>query len=349
MTQASAVEVLIPIWQRVLQRASVSSSVGPNDNFFDLGGTASSATKLFDEIARIFGRDLPPVLIYTAPTIETLAALLADPASPRIPPLLLMKTGAEQPPVFIAHGLGDTVLELSGLVRKIESRHPIYGMQARGIDGMDEPFTSIEDMAQFHLNAIRRLQAHGPYFLIGYSLGGLVTLEIAQRLSAGGEKIALLALLDSYPDKRRLSATQYALLSIRVAKRRVSSLMESVLGGTRPRTQRDARNAPPESQPDLVRAVTSHVTQRMRDSAYRALRQYRPRFYRGRIKFVKAEIGTYFPDNPKAVWANLAQQFEIESVPGNHLDMLTAQYETLGSVLSRDLDQADAGNLHSKT
>jgi acetoacetyl-CoA synthetase len=331
MTQASAIEALIPIWQRVLQRPSV----GTNDNFFDLGGTASSAYELFAEISKVLGRDLPPVLIYAAPTIETLSALLEDPAPVRVPPLVLMKAGTDHPPVFIAHGLGDTVLELSGLVGKIRSRHSIYGMQARGVDGVDEPFTSIEDMAQFHLDAIKRIQAHGPYFLIGYSLGGLVALEIAQRLSAAGEKIALLALVDSYPDKSQLSATQQALLSFRLAKRRIWSLMESGLGRPRPRNPEDSKNAP---QGNLVRAVTGRVTQRMRDSAYVALRQYRPRFYPGRIKFVKAEISTYFPDNPTAVWARLAQQFDVETVPGNHLGMLTAQCETLGSVLSRYLD-----------
>jgi acetoacetyl-CoA synthetase len=333
MKHSSAVEVLIPIWQRVLLR----SSVRPDDNFFDIGGSPSSASKLFDEIAKSFGRDLPPVLIYAAPTIETLATLVDDPAPPRVPPVLLMKAGTGHPPVFIAHGLGDTVLGLSGLVGKIESRRPIYGLQARGIDGIDEPFTSIEDMALLHLDAIMRLQTHGPYFLIGYSLGGLVTLEIAQRLSAAGEKIALLALLDSYPDKSQLSPTQRALLYFRLAKRRVRSPMESSQGRTQPQNSQGPADAPVENQGDLVK-----VTQRMRDSAYLALRQYRPRFYPGRIKFVKAEISTDFPDNPTAVWAHRARQFDVETVPGDHLGMLSGQCGTVGSVLSRYLDEADS-------
>jgi acetoacetyl-CoA synthetase len=332
MTRASTVEALIPIWQRVLQRSSVGPPIGANDNFFDLGGTASSAIKLFDEIGKIFGRDLPPVLIYVAPTIETLVALLADPAPPRVPPLLRMKAGTDHPPIFIAHGLGDTVLELSSLVGKIKTLRPIYGMQARGIDGIDEPLTSIEDMAQFHLEAIRRLQAHGPYFLVGYSLGGLVTLEIAQRLSAHGEKIGLLALVDSYPDKGQLSLTQRGLLYFRLAKRRFWSQ-----GRTRLQDSERTTDAPLGNQPDSVK-----VTQQMRYAASLALRQYRPRFYPGRIKFVKAEIGTCFPDNPTAVWAHLARQFDVETVPGDHLSMLTTECETVGAVLSRYLEEADS-------
>ena len=159
-------------------------------------------SRLFAEIANAFGRDFSPVTICAAPTIETLAGLLEEPKPPRIPPLLPLKAGAENPPVFITHGLGGDALGLSDLVGKNRLlRHPIYGMQARGIDGIAEPLSSIEERAQFYLDAIQQLQPHGPYFLIGYSLGGMVMLGIWPNvLSAGREKIALLTLVDTYPD-----------------------------------------------------------------------------------------------------------------------------------------------------
>jgi len=323
MTMTSATEVLLPIWRRVLQ----ASAIRANDNFFDLGGNPSSAARLFREIAEVCGRDLPPVMIYSAPTIEALAALLEQPSPPRVPPLLLLKAGTGQLPIFIAHGLGDTVFSLFHLVDKIESTHPIYGMQSRGIDGVDDPFTSIEAMAQFHLDTIKKLQPHGPYFLIGYSLGGLVTLEIAQRLSAAGDRVALVALVDSYPDKSHLSVLQYVLLSFRLAKRRAGPLIGAP-GRTRPQIPEESGG--------------NSTTRRMRDSAYLALRCYRPRLYRGGIKFVKAEISTYFPDNPIAVWSHLAEKFEVETIPGDHLDLLTTQVEKLGSVLSRYLEEASS-------
>lgn len=80
----------------------------------------------------------------------------------------------------------------------------------------------------------------------------------------------------------------------------------------------------------------------MSDSGYVALRHYRPRFYPGRLKFVKAEISTYFPDNPTPVWAHLAEEFEVETMPGDHMGMLTTHCEDLGALLSRYLSEADA-------
>ena len=334
MTQSSAVEFLLPLWQRVLQRPSIHV----NDNFFDLGGNASLADRIFAEIAEGCGRDLPPLLIYEAPTVATLAALLQQPDPPRLPPLLLMKAGAEDPPISIAHGLGDTVFDLFHLVEKIQSSRPIYGMQARGIDGKDEPSSSIEEMAQFHLGAIKRLQSHGPYYLIGYSLGGLVTLEIAQRLLAEGEKVALLALLDSYPHRDQLAAFQRLLLSLRLAQRRVWSLIKTSSGRTGSKTsEHNAGSAPQQSHSEISSA---QVMQRMRDAASLAWRRYRPRFYPGTIKFVKAGISTYFPDDPVAVWSHLAAEFEVETVPGDHLKMIAVHFDSLAAVLSRYLDEA---------
>ena len=74
-------------------------------------------------------------------------------------------------------------------------------------------------MAEFHLNAIREVQPDGPYALMGYSLGGLVALEMAQHLSKDGEKVALLAMLDAYPHMRHLSLGQRMRLTARQAKR----------------------------------------------------------------------------------------------------------------------------------
>src|SRR5580700_6067711 len=215
------VEMLTPIWRRVLQLSSVDAE----GNFFDLGGDSSLALQLFNEIARGCGRELPPVTIYCAHTIAALAMVLEQPADLRFPPLVLLKDGPTEPPLFITHGLGESVIDFFQVVIHIQTAHPIQGMQAKGIDGTEEPFDRIEDMAQFYLNAIRQVQPHGPYLLAGYSLGGLVTLEMAQRLITDGEKVALLAMLDSYPDIRYLSLAERARLLTRLTTRRATNAM----------------------------------------------------------------------------------------------------------------------------
>jgi thioesterase domain-containing protein/acyl carrier protein len=322
VSTSAMIEALTPIWQRVLQL----SSVGIDDNFFDLGGDSALALELFHEIALACGRELPPVMIYHAPTIAALAALLEQPTTPRVPPLVQLKSGSGQPPVFIAHGLGGSVMDFYQIVKHIQTPHAIHGMQAKGIDGVEEPFDRIEDMARYSLDAVRQLQPHGPYLLIGFSLGGLVTLEMAQQLIAEGETIGLLAMLDSYPHVSRLTRGQRARLSTRQTWRRVARKLQWL--GVSPPYQTTVEVSP------------SPALQHFRDISYLALERYQPRFYPGKINFVRAAIPTDFPADPVAVWSNLAQELELNTVPGDHLGIMTTHFESLASVISGYLREA---------
>lgn len=322
VSTSAMIEALTPIWQRVLQL----SSVGIDDNFFDLGGDSALALELFHEIALACGRELPPVMIYHAPTIAGLAALLEQPTTPRVPPLVQLKSGSGQPPVFIAHGLGGSVMDFYQIVKHIQTPRAIHGMQAKGIDGVEEPFDRIEDMARYSLDAVRQLQPHGPYLLIGFSLGGLVTLEMAQQLIAEGETIGLLAMLDSYPHVSRLTRGQRARLSTRQTWRRVARKLQWL--GVSPPYQTTVEVSP------------SPALQHFRDISYLALERYQPRFYPGKINFVRAAIPTDFPADPVAVWSNLAQELELNTVPGDHLGIMTTHFESLASVISSYLRDA---------
>jgi len=309
---SATIDALTPIWQRVLER----SSIGPEDNFFDLGGDPACATKLFTEIADVCGRELLPVTIYRAPTIATLADVLDQPAPPPFSPLVLLKAGAEQPPIFIAHGLGSSVMEFFDLVKHIRTSRPIYGLQANGSDGAAPPFARIEDMAQFHLDAIRNVQPRGPYALIGYSLGGVVAFEMARRISASGEDVALLAMVDSYTHTEPLAFWKRSHLAAAQLRYRVSDLVRSSSNRT-------------------VRVPLSLVKERERFSDFLAWIRYRPGFYRGKINFVRAE-SSHYPD-PLAIWPRLASGFEIETVRGSHHGILRMHSKILASALSRYL------------
>jgi thioesterase domain-containing protein len=262
---------------------------------------------------------------------------------------VLLKAASGRSAVFLAHGLGGNLEEFSQLVRHIDPGHPIYGLRAKGTDGTEAPLDRIEDMAQYYLDSIEALQRHGPYFLIGYSLGGLVTLEIAQRLSAKKEKAALLAMLDSYPHMRYLSLGQTARLVARrmawhaaTASRLPLSQALSYILHPSARMSLSSKSIGGSSHSgDQKEMALSPATQRRRDADSLALARYRPRFYGGKVKFVKAEIASEFPANPVAVWSGLIGKFEVETVSGDHQGMLATHFESLAGLLSRYLREAD--------
>ncbi len=325
------VDALAPIWERLLDRSSLAAE----DNFFDCGGDPAIAIKLFAEIAKVTGRELPPTVIYQAPTLAALASLLEQPRALHSPPLVELKPGME-PPIFIAHGIGGTVMELFQLVNHVDVPNAIYGTQAIGIDGLTNPPETIEAMVEIYLDAIKKVLSHGPYCLIGHSLGGLIVLEMAQRLSNKGEQIALLAMMDSYPHARHLSMGQRARLLCNQAMRRASTTLP--VNGTR----RDTSQV--QGWTGIYRvpegASFAPAMRRVRDKANSALKRYRPQFYAGSIKFLRAEVTSSFPADPIPVWAHLAAEFDVETIPGDHLGMLTTHFRSAASILTRHLRSA---------
>ncbi|MGP0020336.1 MAG: thioesterase domain-containing protein [Candidatus Sulfotelmatobacter sp.] len=337
MSCAETVEALTEIWQRVLGR----TNIGPEDEFVDLGGNGALADRIFAEIARVFNRQLPSAIITHAPTIAALAALLEQPTLPAFPPLVKLKSGVEKTPIFIAHGL-DGRARFQGLAKHMRTANAIYGFQAKGLDGLEEPFERIEDMAALYLEAVCELQPVGPYILIGYSFGGLITLEMAQRLAEAGKEVALLALVDAYPHPRYLSPGPRLRLMVRRTLRHFTEMSHRPPGdaisyftqGLERRLRLDGDRKRNQLPPETSPLSYARTTLRVRDSAYVAYGRYRPRFYRGKISFVKAQSNSYFPDNPAAIWGKMADEFEVTTVPGDHLDMVTSGFENLAAALT---------------
>jgi thioesterase domain-containing protein/acyl carrier protein len=185
---------LTAIWQRLLGVQNISIQ----DNFFELGGHSLIAVRLFAEIEQIWGQNLPLATLFQQQTIEELAGVLRQEEwSAPWSSLVLIQAGAEKPPLFCVHPVGGNILEYYTLANYLGNDHPIYGLQSQGLDGKQQPLRTIEDMARHYIQEIQTIQPHGPYFLTGYSFGGLVAFEMAQQLRAAGEEIGLLALLDS--------------------------------------------------------------------------------------------------------------------------------------------------------
>jgi len=235
------------------------------------------------------------------------------------PSLILLKSGSQSPPIFMVPGLGGTASDLLQLASQLPVSCPVYGLREQGMDGPNAPLDRIAAMAEFHLGAIRRMQPHGPYLLIGYSLGGLISLEIARRLSKAGERIGLLALLDSYPYRSYLPSMQRMRLLVRLAKLRMASVF---------------RAKAPEGHP------AAPALRQVKAAQLRAWHNYRPDFYDGKISFVKATIATFLPDDPLAVWAPMAREIQVRTVPGDHLGMLTIHSESVAQTLAHYLAEA---------
>lgn len=101
-------------------------------------------------------------------------------------------------PVFCVHHAGGNVINQVHLARALGDDVPFFGIQAKGINGVDKPHQTIEEMADCYIEAIKVIQPNGPYIIGGASGGGLIAYEIGQKLLKAGERIGVLFFLDTF-------------------------------------------------------------------------------------------------------------------------------------------------------
>ncbi|CAM5350242.1 hypothetical protein GCM10010329_40960 [Streptomyces spiroverticillatus] len=177
--------------------------VGVDDAFFDLGGTSLLAARLVARVRDTLGAELTIGTLFQAQTPASLAAQLDagnKESDHALDTLLPLRATGDRTPLFAFHPAGGISWCYSGLLSRLDTQQPVYGLQARGLHGDGEQLPStMEEMAADYIEQIRTVRPHGPYRLIGWSVGGVLAHTVAVRLQEAGEKVELLALMDAYP------------------------------------------------------------------------------------------------------------------------------------------------------
>jgi thioesterase domain-containing protein len=202
-------------------------------------------------------------------------ALQSSPASTIVP----IKPEGCRPPIFAVSGHGGDVFCFLPLARHLHTEQPVIGVQPPGLDGT-EPLKSVEALAQYEIEQIRRYRPHGPYLIAGHCAGGTLAFEVAQQLVAAGQEVALLALIGSpFP-------TMFGRASLMWV--RLSSYAKALTpGGFARKLQLRLERQRAEA---VVGPVALTARQRVESATVAAVRSYTPRTYPGEIDlFVTAD------------------------------------------------------------
>lgn len=184
---------LTDIWVRVLKL----DRIGIHDNFFALGGHSLLAVKMVAEVNKQLNTDLVLGVVYQAPTIAELGLIISSGAQqPFWYSVVPIQMQGSRPPLFAIHTI--TLLDLP---RHLGRNQPLYFLRyGMAGESNDHPVTlpPLKDVARHYIGEMRLVQPQGPYYLIGFSFGGMIAYEMAQQLSANGHRVNLLGLLDTH-------------------------------------------------------------------------------------------------------------------------------------------------------
>jgi amino acid adenylation domain-containing protein len=374
-------EAIAKIWAEVLK----CDRIGIRDNFFELGGDSLLAVRLMAQIHEQFERELPLSTLFLNPTVEGLANTLGQ-ESDTLPwsPLVPLQPAGSKPPFFCIHPIFGTVFPYYELAYCLGFDQPFYGLQPLGLDGEQPPLTRIEDIAAYYIKALRKVQPSGPYFLGGWSFGGLVAFEMAQQLMRGGHQVALLALLDALapipgniPSFREgfkfllTTATRstwsflldYLYLITASNKHKSNTFLARFpnfnklfqgLGSSESLSSLWGKVAlanliPQESRERILSELNIRPMLRVYQANTQANLNYIPQFYPNPITLLRTSgESSIAHKDPTLGWSQLARgKVEVHRVPGNHLTMLKKPHvQVLAEQLRLCIEKAQVEAIH---
>ena len=241
--------------------------------------------------------------------------------------IIRLRNGDESAPLFLFPGAGADARELSGLASSIDSPRAMLGMEFSTFSAGDNEPPTVTSIAAACVREIGTVQQYGPYCLVGYSFGGLVAVEVARLLGNAGEKIGLLAVIDTLPDQRNWPRSLFLLSQARRVRwhlRRINGLPARdairefnlrLRGlGLRLRARRGS----------LASSGTSSCTSSTNSPQARclaAMKCYVPAYYPGKIIIFSAEDEDFGCD-PVYLWRRFADRIEQWTIPGSHVGII---------------------------
>ncbi|OPF84592.1 non-ribosomal peptide synthetase [Streptomyces antioxidans] len=336
--------------------------VGIDDNFFELGGDSIVSIQLVSRIRSVFGAAVSNRAVFQAPTVAELIELMGraadddagDAGDGGFEVVLPLRTGGDKPPLFCVHPVGGVSWMYAGLLRHLPADRPVYGVQARGIAREEALPASIPEMAADYVEQIRAVRPHGPYHLLGWSMGALVAHEMAVQLRRAGEEVGVLANLDQPP----MSAEEFGEGFVAADEQKVLAVLLDFVGHD-PGAFGDGPLEYPKVMEVLRAEGSALATFEERDILrigqvnnhnWELTLGYQPQVYDGDVLLFVATESEDFPDDPAgkvASWSDriapyVGGRMTLHEVACEHRQMLQpVPLADIGRVVRETLDRHD--------
>ncbi|MHB1177485.1 MAG: amino acid adenylation domain-containing protein [Daejeonella sp.] len=187
---------LAEIWQEILG----VERIGIHDNFFELGGHSLMAVRMITKLEAEIGIQFPLSILFKYPTISSLLSSIElnhSDLESQWKSLVPIKVSGSKLPIYIIHGSGLNVLNFSSIAKYVDAEQPVFGLQAKGLNGLEDPLDDMKEIARSYIKEILAHNPSGPYAIAGYSFGGYVAVEMRNQLELMGKTVKMLAIFDT--------------------------------------------------------------------------------------------------------------------------------------------------------
>lgn len=341
-------QLVADIWSEFLE----IENIGVYDNFFELGGHSLIAVQVMTRIEKLTGKRLPLAALFENSTVEKLSLMLEmDGKSIVWDSLVPIKPTGNKMPLYIVHGAGLNVLLFNALAINMDPDQPVYGLQAKGLNGIDEPLTEIRDIAAHYISAIQAQNPDGPYALAGYSFGGIIAFEMAKQLEAQSKKVKMLAMFDTYAyrspffDPWLTMQTKRAKFFLRKLKYNLltgEGLSQNIAGKTK-NIKRHATRLLWRLKKDEQQEGFFGYSNKIDEMNQQAERNYQLKPYNISIELFRANTHTFYMDDFEYLgWRPYALKgINVHPIPGEHNSIFKAPNDKIfAKILQNCLDEA---------
>ncbi|MAI78859.1 MAG: hypothetical protein CL917_07965 [Deltaproteobacteria bacterium] len=310
------------------------TTLGIDDDFFDLGGHSLTAVFLVREIRKIYGENLNIGTFFRNPTIRQLSEALYDKTSDEEGSAVRLHQGTEGPPLFLLAGI-HLYLEFAKALNG-PTIHGVFMQQEFTDDSgrsWDLRYEKIEVLAEKYVKTIQEIQPHGPYALGGVCFGGALAFEVTRLLQKKGEEVAYLLLLETVLTTARIPTVKHWIrlqlkgalfFGLRTARQSLKAL-QSLYKGL---TARKEAHAQSTSQMEEQKALGETRTERLD----RAMNRFHPETvitpnFTVVIRAADERISDGFRvDTLGGMSKFINGPIEYHLIKGNHLGILSAPH-----------------------
>ncbi len=286
-----------------------SKTIDADADFFEIGGHSLLAIRLVSQLRNRFNVELPVGLVMENATVTNIAEVIDQMLHSSQDLIINNGTGEllwlveprEQSlgPLICIHPASGFSWQYAPIARRISEGFSggVLALQSPDGQGALATCADLRQVVNHYARLLQEADINGPFRLMGYSLGGIIAIELAALLEERGEKVEFCGLLDTYPPELQNWETDLTPEEVELERQELSRYLQDY---------------------EISERIISNY-----DEAFRLMSQAASSPYQGEVDLFVAELTVPAEFNVENAWPSVGvSNVRIHQMSCSHVDVL---------------------------